>query len=452
MVSGHSFVVDASSGEEMKFSHLESVSIGTIICSTTMLQEPRADIEAHSPDDVILLFCTSSHVAHRIEQHLRAPFEYRQERINRNPLWIYMDLAFLFSEWKEVWDSARCRLTAHDQEAYCSSISTAQELNKTLHKEISGTYVLQEHLRLHISALRKFQQISGRRTSSCREALEIRIEDYLSDLNHHLDTSEVVLKQLRILLGLLGQSVGIWNSQRAEHLHWLLLVFVPLIFVSTLFSINTMSVPAYWYPLVAFLVLSLVVFILTLAEPLRRAFTSFAKNLFRDTSHSQTVSSSCEKNILSHPTSVPTAPSSPFSRSNLGSSAPDGSDITGDGYHASMSTPQARSAMITRSSRGPPMAFQPGHFSNLSHDRFYSPMTVQVDSAQVRAHNNASVEYPRVPVPTHEMRHIRSVDARPLAQATYFPGSSISRTPPMPEVVPVSSSSSEASVKLTRHG
>lgn len=106
---------------------------------------------------------------------------------------------------------------------------------------------------------------------------------------------------------------------------------------------------------------------------------------------------------------------------------------------------------LVRSSQGPPTAFQTGYYRSAFPDPVHRPAAVRVDSAQMPTimDPHAQVQY-RWPF-EQQHRHVSGVeviDEPPQAHATYVPRPPSSQTPPMPEVVPVSSASSMNSVVL----
>lgn len=166
----------------------------------------------------------------------------RQDRLAKFEQWAFLDLAATFSGWPTIWTNARRELAQRHASMY-SSANAVADLGTTriIHQDMANVIALREDLRLFIAAYAKYSQIlrrmfpnskmarinkmrslTGRRrkegqpmddaelkeSSELLELLELlaelenRLQDSHQNLEHQLETSEVILRQLENLLSL----------------------------------------------------------------------------------------------------------------------------------------------------------------------------------------------------------------------------------------------------------
>lgn len=171
----------------------------------------------------------------------------RQERLARFELWAFLDLAVVLSDWAVIWANARRELADLHNSMYSTGNAAIADLSTTriIHQDMATIMSLREELRLFIAAYAKLRQILRRvyhgdtgtsrvqnlwksmtshpldtfeqdDSSSLTETAEIsklvkwldelenRLEDSQTNLEHQLETSEVILRQLENLLALVG--------------------------------------------------------------------------------------------------------------------------------------------------------------------------------------------------------------------------------------------------------
>ncbi|KLP19531.1 Uncharacterized protein LW94_5776 [Fusarium fujikuroi] len=165
----------------------------------------------------------------------------RQDRLAKFEQWAFLDLAATFSGWPTIWTNARRELAQRHASMY-SSANAVADLGTTriIHQDMANVIALREDLRLFIAAYAKYSQIlrrmfpnskmarinkmrslTGRRRNegqpmddaALKESTELldllaelenRLQDSQQNLEHQLETSEVILRQLENLLSLVG--------------------------------------------------------------------------------------------------------------------------------------------------------------------------------------------------------------------------------------------------------
>ncbi|CZR42748.1 uncharacterized protein FPRO_10051 [Fusarium proliferatum ET1] len=219
----------------------------------------------------------------------------RQDRLAKFEQWAFLDLAATFSGWPTIWTNARRELAQRHASMY-SSANAVADLGTTriIHQDMANVIALREDLRLFIAAYAKYSQIlrrmfpnskmarinkmrslTGRRRKEgqpmdnveLKEStellellaeLEIRLQDSQQNLEHQLETSEVILRQLENLLSLAFNTQAIAQGQATAMLNVLATIFLPLSFVASVFGMTKFQISAVWYPPAAAIVLFLV--------------------------------------------------------------------------------------------------------------------------------------------------------------------------------------------------
>ncbi|KAF5652427.1 homeobox transcription factor [Fusarium sp. NRRL 25303] len=229
----------------------------------------------------------------------------RQDRLAKFEQWAFLDLAAAFSGWSSIWTNARRELAQRHASMY-SSANAVADLGTTriIHQDMANVIALREDLRLFITAYAKYSQILRRmfpnnkmarvnkmRTLTGRSRkegqpmddaelkestdllellaeLENRLQDSQQNLEHQLETSEVILRQLENLLSLTADlntnlqqafyTQAIAQGQATAMLNVLATIFLPLYFVASVFGMTKFEISAVWYPPAAAIVLFLV--------------------------------------------------------------------------------------------------------------------------------------------------------------------------------------------------
>ncbi|KAF5645171.1 homeobox transcription factor [Fusarium sp. NRRL 52700] len=221
--------------------------------------------------------------------------ERRQDRLAKFEQWAFLDLAATFSGWPTIWTNARRELAQRHASMY-SSANAVADLGTTriIHQDMANVIALREDLRLFIAAYAKYSQIlrrmfpnsklarinkmrtlAGRRRKEGQPMdddelkertelvellaeLENRLQDSQQNLEHQLETSEVILRQLENLMSLAFNTQAIAQGQATAMLNVLATVFLPLSFVASVFGMTKFEISAVWYPPAATMVLFLV--------------------------------------------------------------------------------------------------------------------------------------------------------------------------------------------------
>ncbi|KAF5663394.1 cytochrome b2 mitochondrial [Fusarium circinatum] len=229
----------------------------------------------------------------------------RQDRLAKYEQWAFLDLAATFSGWPTIWTNARRELAQRHASMY-SSANAVADLGTTriIHQDMANVIALREDLRLFIAAYAKYSQIlrrmfpnnkmarinkmrtlTGRRRKEGQPMdddelkertelvellaeLENRLQDSQQNLEHQLETSEVILRQLENLLSLTADlnthlqqafnTQAIAQGQATAMLNVLATIFLPLSFVASVFGMTKFEISAVWYPPAATVVLFLV--------------------------------------------------------------------------------------------------------------------------------------------------------------------------------------------------
>jgi hypothetical protein len=221
--------------------------IGTWVCPPSVLHEEtrQSDIEPQEfhEQQIIALFSSSHIVKNKLDTHFNATrFAYRKDRLNDNPWWIFIDLLYLFSDWRDIWEAARSDLVVRDAETHNDiKAPPLLQLTRQLHRDTANVIALREHLRLHVSAVQNYSRLVVNRKGAgeTHEQLMERTEDLLEDLKNHQETSQVILHQLENLVSLSFNIQSVSHSQVVSRLNLLLLLFLPLIFV----AVRPLSLP-----------------------------------------------------------------------------------------------------------------------------------------------------------------------------------------------------------------
>ncbi|CVK91477.1 uncharacterized protein FMAN_09571 [Fusarium mangiferae] len=219
----------------------------------------------------------------------------RQDRLAKFEQWAFLDLAATFSGWPTIWTNARRELAQRHASMYSSANAVANlGTTRIIHQDMANVIALREDLRLFIAAYAKYSQIlrrmfpnskmarinkmrslAGRRRNEGQpmddaelkestELLELlaelenRLQDSQQNLEHQLETSEVILRQLENLLSLAFNTQAIAQGQATAMLNVLATIFLPLSFVASVFGMTKFEISAVWYPPAAAIVLLLV--------------------------------------------------------------------------------------------------------------------------------------------------------------------------------------------------
>ncbi|KAL4879842.1 hypothetical protein BJY04DRAFT_208361 [Aspergillus karnatakaensis] len=242
-----------------------------------IMSASRLDQRKTANEPIIILYLANRGLLPRLDRYLGVPDNvWRMNRLLHCPVWIYMDLFQACGDWSGVWDVVRRDLARRDVQAYQDLLRPSTlHLTRRLHRATSNVITLREDLRLHIASFKRVQvhiknNTLGPWPSSApfKATLDERAADILEDLNHHWETSGVVLQQYNSLLSLVFNTETVTQGQAVARLNMLAFAFLPLSFVAGIFGMSTFSVSAVWYPLWAFVVFAIVVFAAYIASKL----------------------------------------------------------------------------------------------------------------------------------------------------------------------------------------
>ncbi|KAL4901984.1 hypothetical protein BDW74DRAFT_181141 [Aspergillus multicolor] len=233
-----------------------------------ILSASRLDRQKHAEEPMIVLWLASLMLLPLLDKHLGGlENSWRMNRLLHCPLWIYMDLFQACGDWPGVWDVARRDLARRDAQAYEDSMRPSTlHLTRKLHRATSNVITLREDLRLHIASFKRIRDHITKGSmgpwpsgAPFKGTLIERVADSLDDLNHHWETSEVILQQYNSVLSLVFNTETVAQGLAVARLNILAFAFLPLSFVAGIFGMTTFSTSAIWYPLWAFVALIAVV-------------------------------------------------------------------------------------------------------------------------------------------------------------------------------------------------
>ena len=159
-------------------------------------------MEPESRIPVILTICLDPGIPYLLNRHFNGNNR-RIQRLTVSPFWIFLDLGVIFSSWPEIWDFLRSRLSERTSELHSTlSTSALLEMTKDLHLETANVIALQEDLRLQISTAEKYQSIAEESRIFQPNIIKDRLRDYLQNLVHQKETSQLLLRQFENLIAL----------------------------------------------------------------------------------------------------------------------------------------------------------------------------------------------------------------------------------------------------------
>jgi hypothetical protein len=192
----------------------EDREIGFHGVATCVRSSSGLNVSGKDNHPIIVLYISSSAILPPIGGHLGGPENgWRMSRLLECPLWIYIDLVQACGNWSDVWEVARRDLARRDAQAHQEiARPPILQLTRRLHRGNSNVITLRENLRLHISSMERFQHyaqggaqsLSLPITKEHQKNLEDRTMNLLQDLQHHWETSGVILEQLKTLLSLVS--------------------------------------------------------------------------------------------------------------------------------------------------------------------------------------------------------------------------------------------------------
>jgi hypothetical protein len=126
--------------------------------------------QSKPPIPVIVIVCQHSFVRMKLSQHLAREYPRKLRRLMESPSWIYLDLSFVLSQWQEVWELANGSIVLRDaQLTGKASMNSFLDLTQRLHHDCNSVVMLQEGLRLHVSAMKAFHRfVKAQRTEERR--------------------------------------------------------------------------------------------------------------------------------------------------------------------------------------------------------------------------------------------------------------------------------------------
>lgn len=147
---------------------VRSVPVAVWISSSkTILSDEQ---QSKPPIPVIVIVCQHPFVRMKLSQHLAREYPRKLRRLMESPAWIYLDLSFVLSQWQEVWELANGSIVLRDaQLTGKASTSSFIDLTQRLHHDCNSVVMLQEGLRLHVSAMKAYQRfVRAQRTEEKR--------------------------------------------------------------------------------------------------------------------------------------------------------------------------------------------------------------------------------------------------------------------------------------------
>jgi len=204
--------------------------------------EPQS-ASANERVSVVVLVSFDEVVPQKMGEFWRLP--YRQDRLWSFEQWAFLDIAAAFLHWPEVWTRARLELGRRHAAMYSTTNPVIDlDTTQTIHQDMSNIIALREDLRLFIAACENMKYTMDRQfpgTGRARlakrwpllratgfdeeetyrlfEEMEYRLQYIQRNHQHQQETSEVIIRQLEILLSLVGLS---YSHDISEVEPWLL--------------------------------------------------------------------------------------------------------------------------------------------------------------------------------------------------------------------------------------
>jgi hypothetical protein len=212
-----------------------------ILCWCSSVERPVVAGSQQSTQRIAIVVTISFHECVPEKMGEFWSIERRQERLVKFEQWAFLDLAATFSGWPTIWTNARYQLAQLHASMYSSANAVANlGTTRIIHQDMANVIALREDLRLFIAAYAKYSKILQRifpnnkmaRINKMRPLtgtrrkegqpmgnaelkertelvellaeLENRLQDSQQNLEHQLETSEVILRQLENLLSLVG--------------------------------------------------------------------------------------------------------------------------------------------------------------------------------------------------------------------------------------------------------
>lgn len=173
--------------------------IGFLPIATWICLSPPTD-STDEANIIIIIICTSPIVGRLVGSHYSSAYEKRWMRLQQNPLWIFADLLYIFGAWGKVFNTMKHNLSKYQSQIYGNSGRGALlDLARTLHGEIAKILSVREQLRVHKSAITRFQRLNGVTTIP---KLAKRAQEQPEDIAFHEETSAVILRQLENMTSL----------------------------------------------------------------------------------------------------------------------------------------------------------------------------------------------------------------------------------------------------------
>ncbi|KAF2495599.1 hypothetical protein BU16DRAFT_561877 [Lophium mytilinum] len=262
---------------------IQFIPIATWICSGAEALLPHLPVHTQGISDTIFLICASPSVAMRLGDHYNGPeHRDRRRRLKDAPLWISMDLQFVFSDWSRAWNKVREDLSeCHSQIHGDAGGPPLLDLTRKLHKDASRVIALREQLRVHSGAVARLVSLVNKQCAQAPSvqisALKNRVIECQDVLTYQEETSQVILRQLENLLSLSFNMETMLQGQTMARLNVLAFAFLPMSFVASLFGMTKFNISAAWYPLWTFIILVIVV-ATTLFIPAHKVYRLLTSN------------------------------------------------------------------------------------------------------------------------------------------------------------------------------
>ncbi|OQE16774.1 hypothetical protein PENSTE_c023G00546 [Penicillium steckii] len=161
--------------------------IGFLPIATWTCSSPPTD--STDKEASIFIICTSPIVGRLVGSHYSSAYEKRWMRLQQNPLWIFADLLYIFGAWGKVFNTMKHNLSKYQSQIYGNSgTGPLLDLARTLRGEIAKILSVREQLRVHKSAITRFQRLNGVTTIP---KLAKRAQEQPEDIAFHEETSKV---------------------------------------------------------------------------------------------------------------------------------------------------------------------------------------------------------------------------------------------------------------------
>ncbi|KAI5817495.1 hypothetical protein BZA77DRAFT_34718 [Pyronema omphalodes] len=184
----------------------------------------------------------------------------KSERLCQDILWLMWDVYKEMNNWPHILELMKHQLTIEEKHAEHPEL----DLTEALHKDTAIHIELHEMIRVQIAVLDGFINTVTQKNPLLRSPAITQILDTKARLKRSQDVLEVLTKQTNNLISQVYNFMAIRESTSVGKLTWITLIYLPLSFAASLFSMSIQQLdprPSVW----AYVSFALVLSAITLA-------------------------------------------------------------------------------------------------------------------------------------------------------------------------------------------